>query len=491
MQSAYDFMNEAGETWVRAAHAGEVTREEAAGRAEELGYPPTAGRFAQRTIRGHDDVEFLIAAYLRAQAYSREVEADVVFDDRNTATATLHFPNGRPPENVEELLEAHSVDMSEWEITDKKINSWPTTGKLDGAWYQIRNPQVDIRMRRKELEPSLKMPSPIEAHAGRVPPSKGALEENPVDGKVCPKGWTTALIVPDRHIGFRWREGGRLWPIHDREAMDLAVQVAARLGPDVIVDLGDRLDLAPLKDLNDNPNLKQLLEPALAECWFNDTRLRKAARPERFIALEGNHDERVRESIAERFPEFYGLRSAEAIRNGGSPVVSLETLCDMPSNGIEWHGGYPDNQVLLNAGLAAEHGDIAKSDSGHTVYYQLKHSLTDYSRLFGHIHRLEVAWKTIWKSRRRWELAAASFGTLAKVTGGVPGVKDRQNWQNALGVVHYDPEGRDHVFEDLIHIWPAGNAEGPAAECRFRGEKFVADPPGLETRSDASGYDFT
>jgi predicted phosphodiesterase len=486
MQHAFDFINDAGEQWVRAVFGGDITRADAAGRAEDLGYSKTSGRRAHRFIRGHEDVEFLVAAYLKSQAYKREVEAEVVFDDRNEASATLHYPNGRPPENVDELFEEHGVDMDEWVIERKKVNSWPTTGKLKGAWYQIRNPQVDVRLVRENLEPTPQMPSPIEAHAGRVPaePSEGS-------PGVCPDGWKTALVVPDRHIGFRRVEGGRLWPIHGREAMDLAVQVAGRLRPDTIVDLGDRLDLAPFKDLNDNPDLKHLLEPALAETWFHDTRLRKAGRPERFIAIEGNHDERVREVIAEKLPEFYGLRSAETIRNGGAPVVSLETLCDMPSNEIEWHEGYPDNQVMLNRGLAAEHGDVAKSDSGHTVYYQLKHSLTDYSRLMGHIHRIERAWKTVWKSRQRWELTAASFGTLAKVTGGVPGVKDRQNWQQALGVVHYDPEGRDHVIEDMIHIWPAEHTQHDTAECRFRGETLRADPPGLETRSDASGYDFT
>ena len=485
MKSAFDMMNEAGESWVRAVHAGDVSRKDAGGRAEDLGFPKTAGQFAHRFICGHDDVEFIVAAYLKGQGYKDEVGAEIVFDDRNEASAVLHYPNGRPPENEAELYDEMGVDLEEWEEVSKTINSYPTTGKLEGAWYQIRNPQVKVRLQRKEPEPTPKMPSPIEAHSERVPsgPTTGGSDA------VCPEGWKSALIVPDRHAGFRRLEGGRLWPLHDREAMDLAVQVAARLEPDVIVDLGDRLDLAPLKDLNDEPDLKHLLEPALAEIWFHDTRLRKSARPERFIALEGNHDERVRETIAEKLPEFYGLRDAAAIRNGGAPIVSLETLCDMPSNGVEWHEGYPDNQVMLNRGLAIEHGDVAKSDSGHTVYYQLKHSLTDYSRLMGHIHRLEKAWKTVFKARTRWELVAASFGCLAKVTGGVPGVKDRQNWQQALGVVHYDPEGRDHVIEDLIHIWPDGEAE--TSECRFRGETLVADPPGLETRSDASGYDFT
>jgi hypothetical protein len=486
MTKAFDLMNEAGESWVRAVHAGDVTRADAKGRAQDLGYAQTQGARAHRFIRGHDDIEFVVAAYLKSQAYKREVEAEIVFDDQNEKSAILHYPNGQPPENEQELYEEAGIDLKDWKQVDKTINSYTTTGKLDGAWYQIRNPQVKVRLVRENLEPTPQMPSPIEAHANRVPaePSEGS------DG-VCPDGWKTALVVPDRHVGFRRREGGGLWPLHDREAMDLAVQVAARLKPDVIADLGDRLDLAPLKDLNDEPDLAHLLEPALAETWFHDTRLRKAARPKRFLALEGNHDERVRETIAEKLPEFYGLRDAEAIRSDGAPVVSLKTLCDMPSNGIEWHEGYPDNQVMLNRGLAIEHGDVAKSDSGHTVYYQLKHSLTDYSRLMGHIHRIERAWKTVWKSRQRWELTAASFGALAKVSGGVPGYKDRQNWQQGLGIVHYDPNGRDHVIEDMIHIWPAGHSQHDTAECRFRGETLVADPPGVAARSDATGYDFT
>jgi len=484
MRSAFAFIEEAGQNWVRGTHAGDISRREARGRAEDLGFSKSAGAKAHRFVRAHDDPEFIIAAYIEGRAWDREVEADIVFDDANSATATLHFPNGRPPENLEELFEEHGVDLDEWEITAKKINSWPTTGKLDGAWYQIRNPQVDVRLRKKEFEPTTKCPSPIEADTEAVPREPS----DPAGSAVCPDGWKTALIVPDRHIGFRWQDGGALWPIHSREAMDLAVQVAARLQPNVIVDLGDRLDLAPLKDLNDDPNLKQLLEPALADCWFHDTRLRKAARPERFIALEGNHDERVRETLAEQLPEFYNLRGAEEIREEDAPVLSLKHLCDMDSNGIEWHPGYPDNQLMLNAGLAVEHGTVAKSDSGHTTYYLLKHSLTDYSRLIGHIHRLEKAWKTVWKARQRWELVAASFGTLAKLTGGVPGVKDRQNWQAGLGVVHYDPEGRDHIIEDTIHIFPGG--EAPTAECRLRGERLVADPPPPETRAEASGYPF-
>jgi hypothetical protein len=73
MQHAFDFINDAGEQWVRAVFGGDITRADAAGRAEDLGYSKTSGRRAHRFIRGHEDVEFLVAAYLKSQAYKREV----------------------------------------------------------------------------------------------------------------------------------------------------------------------------------------------------------------------------------------------------------------------------------------------------------------------------------------------------------------------------------------------------------------------------------
>jgi len=96
MKSAFDMMNEAGESWVRAVHAGDVSRKDAGGRAEDLGFPKTAGQFANRFICGHDDVEFIVAAYLKGQGYKDEVGAEIVFDDRNEASAVLHYPQ-RPP----------------------------------------------------------------------------------------------------------------------------------------------------------------------------------------------------------------------------------------------------------------------------------------------------------------------------------------------------------------------------------------------------------
>jgi len=123
------------------------------------------------------------------------------------------------------------------------------------------------------------------------------------------------------------------------------------------------------------------------------------------------------------------------------------------------------------------------------VRYLLKYETTDYSRIFGHIHRHELAWTTEWKGQERRELCAASGGCLCSVDGGVPGVKDRQNWQQGLILAHYDPNGWEHLIEP-VRIWP-DTANERRSVCWFRGQKLTADPPSAEELSHKTGFDFT
>jgi len=294
----------------------------------------------------------------------------------------------------------------------------------------------------------------------------------------------------DRQTGHRRDDQSWTYEtIHDREAIDLAVQVAALAKPEVVVDVGDVLDFAGVSSYVGTPDLKRSLQPAICEAAHDNARLRAAAEAEEMHILEGNHDERLNEKLLEDAQEMYQLREAEAQMNGGPPAMSVPALLNLDDAGIEWHEGYPDNELLLNDGLAIEHGDTAKSDSGGTVRYMLKYETTDYSRIFGHIHRHEIAWDTTWKGQERRELCAASGGCLCRVDGGVPGVKQRQNWQQGLILCHYDPNGWEHLIEP-VRIWPdTGNER--ASVCWFRGQKLVADPPTPEELSHKTGFDFT
>jgi hypothetical protein len=86
------------------------------------------------------------------------------------------------------------------------------------------------------------------------------------------------------------------------------------------------------------------------------------------------------------------------------------------------------------------------------------------SVLYGHIHRIETAFKT----RRDFEgaktIMAASPGCLAKVNGAVPSTKGGidldgrpltvvEDWQQGLGIVSYEDKG-DHKFSyEAMHIY--------------------------------------
>jgi len=482
MKSAVEYLRQLDEQTVRDVHAGEVSRNALSHTAEAAGFPPTAGEYAHRLIRAHENVEALIAFYLHGVSHAMDA-ADAPEVEGNVANVTVRYPHGRPVRGIERLMRDHGQDPGEWEIDSVTVNEWPTTMRADGGVVYVNNFQAKARLSRKTREPQYERVQPVNVETPD-PPKVDPMERR------RPEGWKTALVIMDRQTGHRRDQQSWTYEtIHDREAIDLAVQVAALAQPEVIVDVGDVMDFAGVSSYVGTPDLKRSLQPAICEAAYDNARIASAARCDEFHILEGNHDARLNEKLLEDAQEMYQLREAEAQMNGGPPAMSVPSLLNLSSAGIEWHGGYPDNELLLNDGLAIEHGDTAKADSGGTVRYLLKYETTDYSRIFGHIHRHEIAWTTEWKGQERRELCAASGGCLCSVDGGVPGVKDRQNWQQGLILAHYDPDGWEHLIEP-VRIWP-DTANERRSVCWFRGQKLTADPPSAETLSHKTGFDFT
>jgi hypothetical protein len=485
VKSALKFIGQLGEKTIRDVHAGDVSRSSLTSQAEAAGFAPTAGGYAHRLIRAHENLEAFIAFYHDGVSHAMSGdEAPEV--DGNRADVTVRYPHGRPVRGLDRLLRDHEMDPEEWEVDSFTANEWPTTMSDDsgqGDVIYVNNYQAKARLSKKRREPKYERVQPVSVEAPDPP------QVDPI-GRRRPEGWRTALIVMDRQTGHRRDEQSWTYEtIHDREAVDLAVQVAALAQPEVVVDVGDVLDFASVSSYVGTPDLHRSLQPAICEAAYDNARLASAAQPEEFHILEGNHDERLGEKLLEDAREVYQLREAEAQMNGGPPAMSVPALLNLSDAGIEWHGGYPDNELLLNDGLAVEHGNTAKSDSGGTVRYLLKYETSDYSRIFGHIHRHELAWTTEWKGQERRELCAATGGCLCSVDGGVPGVKDRQNWQQGLILAHYDPDGWEHLIEP-VRIWP-DTAGARRSVCWFRGQKLTADPPSAETLSHRTGFDFT
>jgi hypothetical protein len=486
MRDTLDFIRDVSESWVRAVFHGDVTRPEAKARAEADGHSRTTGAMAHRLIRAHDDIESFIVFYQQQAAYATEIEQETSLDG-NTSTTTLHYPNGQPPENVDQLLARHGIDTEEWEQKWKEVNSWPTTISEDGGLYQVRNPQIKVKYQRTELEPEFPVPEPVQIDAGSARP-KGP--EVTASTGPAPEGWETTLVLMDRHYGFEREERtGDLIPTHDRRAIDLAEQIAAEAQPDRIVDIGDCLDFASISDYLEPPTMKRLLEPAYTECAVDTARIAEAAQPsEGVIFLEGNHDERLQETMQAEAPELWGLRDVDGIQAGDPPLMSLPGLMNFSRHGWTFVGGYPDAELRLNDGLICRHGNTARSKSGMTVKKILQDQTAEHSTVIGHIHRRESASYTNWKGDRARTFFAACFGCLCRTDGIMEGVKARQNWQQGLALLHTDPGGWKHVAEP-IEVYPT--ADEASKEAWFRGRRYRAREPDLEALSAETGIRYT
>jgi len=146
----------------------------------------------------------------------------------------------------------------------------------------------------------------------------------------------------------------------------------------------------------------------------------------------------------------YGLRAADDLN--GPPLLSIQKLLGLDKLNIKYHPEYPKSKVVLNENLVCIHGEIAKGESGATVSAVVKD--TRVSVIQGHIHRYEVATKTLWSADDKAHMyTAASFGCLCKIDPGVvPGVKAYQNWQQGLGIVYYEDTGVQQFRQEFIPI---------------------------------------
>ena len=166
------------------------------------------------------------------------------------------------------------------------------------------------------------------------------------------------------------------------------------------------------------------------------------------VSITGNC--RAEKVLMQNAISAYGLRSTDDLN--GPPLLSVQKLLGLDKLGITYHPDYPHGKVVLNDNLVCIHGEIARSESGATVSAVVKD--TRVSVIQGHIHRYEVATKTLWGANdKAYMYTAASFGCLCKIDpGAVPGVKAYQNWQQGMGIVYYEDSGLQQFRQEFIPI---------------------------------------
>ena len=271
----------------------------------------------------------------------------------------------------------------------------------------------------------------------------------PVKRNATAKKTRTTVILPDPQIGFRRLDSGEMIPMHDEDAMLLALQIARDAKPDTIVNLGDFVDLPEWSSkFLVLPEFVLTTQPAI-DRGHRFLAEQRAIAPEASIKLlAGNHDDRLGKAIAKNAMAALRLRRAESPNE--MPVLSMPYLLRLEELGVEYVSGYPAGRIQIASGgtgqtpLYAIHGeklDIAK------VAKEERQSFIQ-----GHIHRLAHHCMTYEYAGQPETVVALSPGCLCRVDGAVPStrssVDDRgmplvrwEAWQQGLAVVEEDEDG--------------------------------------------------
>lgn len=282
----------------------------------------------------------------------------------------------------------------------------------------------------------------------------------------------TAVIVPDIQIGFYRGPEGTLEPTHDEAAMSVALAMIADIKPDEIVLVGDNLDLPEMGKYLTYPTYQQTTQAAIDRASLFCAQLRKVAPDADITWLAGNHEERMPKYIATNAMAAYGLKRANQPESW--PVLSVPFLVRMDEYNIVYKPGYPAADYWLNEKLRIIHGDRVKSN-GSTAHVYLNQEKT--SVIYGHIHRIETAYKTREDYDGPRTIMAASPGCLARIDGAIPSTKGgvdldgrpltrHENWQQGLGVVTYEKKGQAKFTYECIPIyggWAMRNGKEYAA----------------------------
>lgn len=259
-----------------------------------------------------------------------------------------------------------------------------------------------------------------------------------------------ALILHDIHCGFRRDfKTGSLIPIHDRKALSIALDIAAIVNPDRIVFTGDNLDLAEFSSKYlCSPDFYYTTQASGVELNWWLSKFRQLNKNTQIDYICGNHGDRFEKFLKERANVLLPVGDVKS----GESLFSKKRFLGLDQLNIRYTDSSSNGFVKLNDELICIHGTVAKGGSGSTVGTVLNGSRV--SVIQGHIHRHEIASRTIWDALNGHKvITAASFGCLCSIEPGVvPGNLTFQNWQQGVGVVHYEEGGDNYFRHEFVPI---------------------------------------
>jgi len=363
---------------------------------------------------------------------------DIIHENRRTVSSQTPRIT-----TVEQLIEYCEIDLDEWIIEKSEVNKWEgyrreeskeltfENGVIDG-WANDTGGihiepifQVKVRLVRKEPIAVRPVVSPVNLNI-RYRKAKAPNESR----------HSRALIIADTHVGFlRNMRTGKMSPLHDRNAMSTVLSILDHVKFEEIILAGDILDLAEWSDkFVRSPDMYLTTQPAILEAAWWISQMRSRQPDAKMHYLIGNHGKRIEDFLFKHAYMAYGLKPADEI--DGDDLMSLARMLDLRSMDVAYVDEYPDGKIWVNDNTVITHGNIARSKPGHTVSAVVEDAQAN--EIFGHIHRREIATKSLLKKNGSRAVFAMCPGCLCNINGIVPGSNSKSNWQQGVGIISYN-----------------------------------------------------
>ncbi len=341
---------------------------------------------------------------------------------------------------LEDLIIACKIDLKLWQVTSWKANKWSTPLKVGDEVSQVDNYQVKASLAKRTLDPTEFEPLKILNIITKPNKVLFSDSENIL--------YQSALILSDAQIGFiRDLHTDKLKPMHDRNALSITLKVAKDTQPNQIIINGDMLDLSDWSDkFLQSPEFSFLLQKGLIELGWWISQFHNVAPNAKISFIPGNHEQRMERGIIRNFPLAFGLKSLDNI-DAKFPLLSLQNMIKFDKFDLHWEKQYPYGEIWLNPKTRISHGKVIAQGSGATAVKVNK--LSNNNEIFGHIHRIETAVKTVYDHQNSYSVGAYSFGCLCKTDGSVPSNIPNVNWQQGFGMVTYN-EKEEYIETILI-----------------------------------------
>jgi hypothetical protein len=187
-------------------------------------------------------------------------------------------------------------------------------------------------------------------------------------------------------------------------------------------------------------------QPAINELYWWTKEFRQHCN--KMIYIEGNHELRMSKAISKNIVAAYNLKPANEPKKLQMTIPTLLALDDLD---VEYCGPYPAGEYWLNDNLRISHGTVARKGNADTVKAILAQARN--SEIVGHIHRHEMAQKTVHPRQGIRTYVAYSPGTVARIESNiVPAFSPRNDWQQGFAIVNYqDGNGLFQIIPHSIH----------------------------------------